>query len=113
LEVHDEREMARALDVEGVVIGINNRDLRTFEVSLETSLRLAGLVPAGRLLVSESGIKDRGDLEELASAGIDAVLVGESLLREEAVAATVSALARAVPVVARRSGEKAHMEEAR
>ena len=112
LEVHDEREMARALDVEGAAIGINNRDLRTFEVSLETSLRLARLVPAGRLLVSESGIKDRRDLEELASAGIDAVLVGESLLREEAVAAAVSALARPVPVVARRSGEKVHTEEA-
>jgi len=112
LEVHDEREMARALDVDGVVIGINNRDLRTFEVSLETSIRLAVLVPTGRLLVSESGIRRRADLERLASAGIDAVLVGESLLREATVAAAVSALARPVPVVARRSGEKAHTEEA-
>lgn len=111
LEVHDEREIARALDVDRAVIGINNRDLRTFEVSLETSLRLAGLVPAGRLLVSESGIKDRGDLEELASAGVDAVLVGESLLRE-GTAAAVSALAHPALVVAPRSGEKAHMEEA-
>jgi indole-3-glycerol phosphate synthase len=112
LEVHDEREMARALDMEGVVIGINNRDLRTFEVSLETSLRLSALVPTGRLLVSESGIKDRGDLEQLASAGIDAVLVGESLLKEEAIATAVAALANPVPVAVRRSGEKAHAEEA-
>ena len=105
--------MARALDLAGAVIGINNRDLRTFEVSLETSLRLAGLVPTGRLLVSESGIRDRADLEELASVGIDAVLVGESLLRVGAVAPAVSALAHPVPVVARRSGEKVHVEEVR
>jgi indole-3-glycerol phosphate synthase len=111
LEVHDEREMVRALDVERAVIGINNRDLRTFEVSLQTSLRLAGLVPAGRLLVSESGIRDHRDLEELASVGVDAVLVGESLLRE-GTAGAVSALARPALVVAPRSGEKAHMEEA-
>jgi indole-3-glycerol phosphate synthase len=113
LEVHDERELARALEVEGVVIGINNRDLRTFEVSLETSLRLAALVPAGRLLVSESGIKDRADLEHVASAGIDAVLVGESLLREEAVAPAVAVLAHPAPIAARRSGEMAHTKEAR
>lgn len=113
LEVHDEREMARALEVEGVAIGINNRDLRTFEVSLDTSLRLAALVPAGRLLVSESGIKSRADLELIASAGIDAALVGESLLRQEAVAAAVAVLAHPAPVAARRSDEMAHMEEAR
>ncbi len=111
LEVHDDREMARAIEVGRAVIGINNRDLRTFEVSLETSLRLAGLVPAGRLLVAESGIKDRGDLEELASAGVDAVLVGESLLRE-ATAAAVSVLAHPALVVAPRSCDKAHAEEA-
>jgi indole-3-glycerol phosphate synthase len=70
-------------------------------------------VPAGRLLISESGIKDRTDVEELASAGIDAVLVGESLLREGAVATALAALARPVPVVPRQSGEKAYVEEAR
>ena len=80
LEVHDEAEMERALAVEGAVLGINNRDLRTFAVSLETTERLAGLVPAGRLLVSESGIRTREDVRRLAAAGVDAVLVGESLL---------------------------------
>jgi indole-3-glycerol phosphate synthase len=112
LEVHDGRELEQALGVRGAVIGINNRDLRTFEVSIETSLRLARLVPADRLLVSESGIKDRVDVETLAAAGIDAVLVGESLLRQEAVAVTVSSLAGAAPVVTRRLQE-AHQEEAR
>ncbi len=66
LEVHDEAELARALAVEGAVIGVNNRDLRTFAVSLETTDRLAGLVPAGRLLVSESGIRDHADVVKLA-----------------------------------------------
>ena len=112
LEVHDASEMARALEVEDVAIGINNRDLRTFEVSLQTSLRLAGLVPAHRLLVAESGIKDRADVEALASAGVDAVLVGESLLRQGEAAAAVSALVHPPPEVARRSGDTT-TEEAR
>jgi indole-3-glycerol phosphate synthase len=80
LEVHDADEMRRAIDVEGVVLGINNRDLRTFEVSLETTERLASMVPAGRSLVSESGISGRGDVERLAAVGVDGVLIGESLL---------------------------------
>jgi indole-3-glycerol phosphate synthase len=80
LEVHDEAEMQRALAIKGAILGINNRDLRTFEVSLETTERLAGLVPAGRLLVSESGIRTRADVQRLAAAGVHAVLVGETLL---------------------------------
>jgi indole-3-glycerol phosphate synthase len=80
LEVHDAEEMERALSVGGAVLGINNRDLRTFEVSLETTERLAGLAPAGRMLVSESGIRTREDVQRLAAAGVDAVLVGESLV---------------------------------
>jgi indole-3-glycerol phosphate synthase len=113
LEVHDASEMARALKVEHVVIGINNRDLRTFEVSLQTSLSLAGLVPAGRLLVAESGIKDRADVEKLASAGVDAVLVGESLLRQGEAAEAVSVLVDPPVKVARRSEKTAQTQEAR
>jgi indole-3-glycerol phosphate synthase len=102
LEVHDAAEMNRAVAIEGAVVGINNRDLRSFDVSLDTTGRLAGLVPAGRLLVSESGIKDRAEAERLAAWGVDAILVGETLLRCRDVGAGVSALARpAVPVAAR------------
>jgi indole-3-glycerol phosphate synthase len=111
LEVHDGIELTRALDVGAAIVGINNRDLRTFEVSLDTSLRLAGLVPHGTVLVAESGIADRSDVERLAAAGIDAVLVGESLLRQAEVAVAVSALARPAAVVARRSGEQARSRE--
>jgi indole-3-glycerol phosphate synthase len=111
LEVHDAGEMARALAVDGTVIGINNRDLRTFEVSLDTSLRLAEAVPRGRLLVSESGIRNRADLETLAAVGVDAVLVGESLLREDDVVGAVSTLSRPVSAAIRRSGDEKRTEE--
>ncbi|MBW1675496.1 MAG: indole-3-glycerol phosphate synthase TrpC [Deltaproteobacteria bacterium] len=81
VEVHDEDELARVLATDARIIGINNRNLRTFEVDLETTLRLRPLVPADRLVVSESGIHERADLESLAAAGVDAVLVGTSLMR--------------------------------
>lgn len=81
LEVHDRTEMQRALAVPGVIVGINNRDLRSFEVSLDTSVQLAPLVPPERLLVGESGILARADVERLAAAGVDGVLVGETVVR--------------------------------
>jgi indole-3-glycerol phosphate synthase len=102
LEVHDEDELARALAVDGAVVGVNNRDLRTFAVSLETTERLAGLVPSGRLLVSESGIQDHADVVKLASLGVDGVLVGESLLREPDVGAAARALMEPRPLVGAR-----------
>ncbi len=92
LEVHDEAELERAMSVDGVVLGINNRDLRTFRVSLETTEQLGGLVPADRLLVSESGISTCEDVRRLAAAGVDAVLVGESLLAAGDVQAAAAAL---------------------
>jgi len=110
LEAHDARDMARVLAVEEGVIGINNRDLRTFCVSLETSIELARMVPPDRLLVAESGIKDRRDVEYLASAGVDAVLVGESLLRKDDVSGAVSDLARNVRVTPRQALEIADRE---
>jgi len=81
VEVHDEDELARVLATDARIIGINNRNLRTFEVKLETTLRLRPLVPADRLVVSESGIRERADLVSLAALGVDAVLVGTSLMR--------------------------------
>jgi indole-3-glycerol phosphate synthase len=81
VEVHDEDELGRVLATDARIIGINNRDLRTFEVKLETTLRLRPLVSPNRLVVSESGIHERADLERLAAVGVDAVLVGTSLMR--------------------------------
>ncbi len=81
VEVHDAAELARALKLKNPMIGINNRNLKTFEVSLDTTLSLMGAVPPGRLLVSESGIRNRDDVLRLGSAGINAFLVGEAFMR--------------------------------
>ncbi|RJP31025.1 MAG: indole-3-glycerol phosphate synthase TrpC [Actinobacteria bacterium] len=83
VEVHDEAELAAALDAGAGIIGINNRDLRTLEVDLETTRRLAPLVPAEKVLVSESGYTRREQVAPLAELGVDAVLVGEALARHE------------------------------
>ena len=83
VEVHDEEELSRVLETEARLIGINNRDLRTFRVSLGTTLRLRPRIPSNLLVVSESGIQTRSDLQSLAAAGVDAVLVGTSLMRAE------------------------------
>lgn len=82
VEVHDEDELRRALRVGPEIIGINNRDLRSFKVDLGTTERLAPLVPEGVVIVGESGIQTRADVERLEAAGVDAVLVGESLMRQ-------------------------------
>ena len=83
VEVHDQEEMERVLETDARIIGINNRDLRTFQVSLDTTLRLRPRVPSDRLVVSESGIHQQEDLQALAAVGVDAVLVGTSLMRAE------------------------------
>ena len=92
VEVHTSDEMKRAAACGARLIGVNNRDLRTFEVSLETSLSLARETPAGALLVSESGLRDFRDLQHLREAGYRGFLIGETLMRSENPEAALRAL---------------------
>jgi indole-3-glycerol phosphate synthase len=93
VEVHSEGEMDRALRLEPDIVGVNNRNLHTFEVDLGVTERLASMVPAGALLVSESGIFTREHVERVASCGAAAVLVGESLILQDDRAAAVREIA--------------------
>jgi len=92
VEVHDEAELEIALNSGARVIGINNRDLRTFTVNLTTTKRLRPLIPQDRIVVSESGIKNRDDMEKLRKWHVDAVLIGESLISAPNIAAKMKEL---------------------
>jgi indole-3-glycerol phosphate synthase len=93
VEVHDEEELERALDVDADILGINNRDLGDFSVDIERTYELLSDVPAGKTVVSESGYSTREQLEDLDRVGVDAVLIGETLMRAEDVEAACRGLA--------------------
>lgn len=92
VEVHDPAELNAALDSGAEIVGVNNRDLRTFEVRLETSLRLVEKIPDNVIKVTESGIHNADDVRKLSSAGFDAFLVGEHLMKSEDPGAALRAL---------------------
>jgi indole-3-glycerol phosphate synthase len=100
VEVHDQVELGRALQAGAEVIGINNRDLRDFTVDVQRTSRLIGKVPAGTVVVSESGITSPQQLRALEQQGADAVLVGESLMRAPDPEAALLALRASAPTSA-------------
>ena len=81
VEVHTEEDLHLALEVDAAVIGINNRDMKPFHTDLSPTFRLRECIPSDKIVVSESGIYTRDDVEKLKAAGINAILVGESLMR--------------------------------
>jgi indole-3-glycerol phosphate synthase len=94
VEIHNEAELERALEVDADVLGINNRDLESFSVDIQRTFDLLADVPAGKVVVSESGIHTREQIEELEQVGVDAVLIGEALMRATDPEAAVRELTR-------------------
>jgi indole-3-glycerol phosphate synthase len=92
IEVHTERELDIAIRSNAKIIGINNRDLNTFKVDLQTTARLRPLIPPDRIVVSESGIRSRQDMNNLKEWGINAALIGEALMTAPDIAAKMKEL---------------------
>ncbi|MDE0305352.1 MAG: indole-3-glycerol phosphate synthase TrpC [Albidovulum sp.] len=109
IEVHNEREVERALKLRSPLIGVNNRDLNTFRVDIETTVRLAPLIPADRTIVSESGIWEPAHLETLACSGARCFLIGESLMREKKIAHALRKLLAGEPAEAQAKMERDHL----
>lgn len=95
-EVHNEKELDSVLSADCNIIGINNRNLKTFEVDLETTGKLAGYIPNDKIIVSESGIKNNEDMKKLRSLGADAVLIGETLMRSGNIGEAVAMLKKGI-----------------
>ena len=92
VEVHDDRELTRALAAGAEIIGINNRNLKTFQVDLATTEKLVAQIPSGKTIVAESGIHTQADVARVAAAGVHAILVGESLMRSNSIVGKVREL---------------------
>lgn len=92
VEAHDTREITMALDAGARVIGVNNRNLQDFTVDIKNSMKLRSLVPKDKIFISESGIKTRSDIASLEEIGVDAVLIGETLMRSENLKKTIAGL---------------------
>ena len=90
VEVHDQEEVERALESGAKIIGINNRDLKTFDVDLKTTEKLMNYIPHDRAVVSESGIRNNEDIKYLRSLGVDAVLIGETFMRAESISEKIN-----------------------
>ena len=97
VEFHDEANLSRVLDSGATLVGINNRDLRRFVTDIDLTLRVAGRIPPGVTLVSESGIRTRADVEMLGKAGVSAVLIGETLMRSDDIGLAVERLLGLAP----------------
>ena len=92
IEVHNEQELERALQLKSKLIGINNRDLKTFKIDLETTLKLATKIPSDYLIVSESGFYNKTDLEKMAKVNVSSFLIGESLMRQKDIIGAIARL---------------------
>lgn len=96
VEVHNKEELVFALEANAEIIGINNRNLKTFDVDLETTKRLSKLIPKGKIIVSESGIATNADMKSAKQFGANAVLIGETLMRSDSISNTIKQLRESV-----------------